>query len=78
MLKRESSAIVFSFLPFFSFNNLFNFFVLASVVVNQNASTEADVMSKTEIGWVLKYATDEIGAWDREKIYDKDKLDSIV
>ena len=61
----------------FSFNDLFHFFVLASVVVNQKASTEADVMSKIEIDGVLKYAPNEIGAWDRGKIYDKDKLDCI-
>ena len=77
MLKRESSTIVFSFLRFFSFIDLFHFFVLASVVVNQKASTEADVMSKIEIDGVLKYAPNEIGAWDRGKIYDKDKLDCI-
>ena len=77
MLRRECCRIVFSFLHFFSFIDLFYVFVLASVVVNQNASTEADVMSKIDIEWVLKYATDEIGAWDRGKIYDKDKLDCI-
>ena len=75
MLKRESSTIVFSFLRFFSFIDLFHFFVLASVVVNQKASTEADIMGKIEIDRALKYAPDEIGAWDRGKIYDKDKLD---
>ena len=62
MLKRESSTIVFSFLRFFSFIDLFHFFVLVSVVVNQNTNTKADVMSKIEINGVLKYATDEIGA----------------
>ena len=50
------------FYVFFSFIDLFHFFVLASVVVNQKASTEADVMSKIEIDGVLKYAPDEIGA----------------
>ena len=65
------------FYVFFSFIDLFHFFVLASVVVNQKASTEADVMSKIEIDGVLKYAPNEIGAWDRGKIYDKDKLDCI-
>ena len=38
--------LYFIFLLFFY---LFHFFVLASVVVNQKASTEADVMSKIEI-----------------------------
>ena len=52
---------------------MFHFFVLASVVVNQKPSTEADVMSKI----VLKYAPDEIGAWGCGKIYDKDKLGCI-
>ena len=59
MLKRESSTIVLSFLRFFSLIDLFQFFVPASVVVNQKASTEADVMSKIEILGVLKYASDE-------------------
>ena len=76
MLKWESSTIVFSFLHFFSFNDLFHFFVLACVV-NQKASGEADVMSKIEIDGILKYAPDKIGAPDCEKIYDKDKLDCI-
>ena len=62
---------------FFSFNDLFHFFVLASVVVNQKASTEADVMSKIEIDGTLKPAPDKIGARDRGMIYDKDKLDCI-
>ena len=62
---------------FFSFNDLFHFSVLASVVVNQKASTEAYVISKIEIGGVLKYAPDKIGARDRRKIYDNDKLDCI-
>ena len=48
---------------------MFHFFALASVVVNQKASTEADVMSKIEIDRVLKYAPDEIDARDRGKIY---------
>ena len=61
----------------FSFNDLFHFFVLASVVVNQKASTEADVMNKIEIDSILKYAPDKIGAQDRGKIYDNDKLDCI-
>ena len=34
-------------------------------------------MSKIESDADLKYAPDEIGAWDRGKIYDKDKLDCI-
>ena len=59
--------LVFS--VFFSFIDLFHFFVLASVVVNQKASTEADVMSKIEIDGVLKYAPDEIGTRHRGKIY---------
>ena len=63
------------FYVFFSFIDLFHFFALASVVVNQKASTEADVMSKIEIDRVLKYAPDEIGYWERGKIYGKDKLD---
>ena len=62
---------------FFSFNDLFHFFVLASVVVNQKASTEADVISKIEIDGVLRYAPDKTGARDRGKIYDKDELDCI-
>ena len=62
MLKRESSTIAFSFLRFFSFIDLFHFFVLASVVANQKASIEADVMSKMETDGVLKYVPDEIGA----------------
>ena len=57
------------FCVFFSFIDLFHFFALASVVVNQKASTEADVMSKIEIDRVLKYAPDEIDARDRGKIY---------
>ena len=77
MLRRECCRIVFSFLYFFSFIDLFYFFVLASVVVNQKASTEADAMSKIKIDGVLKNAPDEIGVWDRGKIYDKDKLDCI-
>ena len=68
MLKRESSTIVLSFLRFFSFIDLFQFFVPASVVVNRKASTEADVMSKIEILGVLKYASDET-AQDSGKIY---------
>ena len=48
MLKWESSTVVFSFLHFFSFIDLFHFFVLARVVVNQKASNEADIMSKIE------------------------------
>ena len=38
---------------------VFHFFVLASVVVNEKASTEADVMSKTD--GVLKHDPDKIG-----------------
>ena len=57
------------FFVFFSFTDLFHFFAQASVVVNQKASTEADVMSKIEIDGVLKYAPDEIGARDRGKIF---------
>ena len=34
-------------------------------------------MSKIETDGVLKYAPDEIGACDRGKIYDKDKLDCV-
>ena len=78
MLRRECCRIVFSFLHFFSFIDLFCFFVLASVVVNQKATTEADVMSKIDLDGVLKYAPDEIGAWDRGRIYGKDKLDCIL
>ena len=77
MLKRESSTIVFSFLRFFSFNNLFHFFVLANVGVNQKANTEADVMSKIEIDGILKYTPDKTGARHRGKIYDKNKLDCM-
>ena len=69
MLKRESSALVFSFLRFFCFVDLFHFFVLARVAVSQKASTEADVMSETEIDGVLKYTPDKIGTRDRGKIY---------
>ena len=69
MLKRESSTIVFSFLRFFSLIDVFHFFVLARIVVNQKASTEADVTSKIEIDGVLKYAPDEIWARDRRNIY---------
>ena len=65
------------FYVFFSFNDLFLFFVLVSVVVNQKASTEADVMSKIEIDGILKFAPDKIGTRDSENIYDKDKLDCI-
>ena len=57
------------FYVFFSFIDLLHFFVLASVVVNQKASTEADAMSKIEIDGVLKYFPDQIGARDRGKIY---------
>ena len=53
-----------AFYVFLSFIDLFHFFVLANVVVNQKASTEADVMNKTETDGVLKYA-----ARDRGKIY---------
>ena len=56
---------------------MFHFSVLASVVVNQKTSTEADIMSKTEIDGVLKYAPDKIGVRDRGKIYGKYKLDCI-
>ena len=62
MLKRDSSIIVFSSYGFFSFIDLFHFFGLASVVVNQKASAEADLLSKIEIDGILKYAPDEIGA----------------
>ena len=65
------------FYVFFSFNDLFHFFVLASIVVNHKASTETDVMSRTEIDGILRYAPDKIGAQDHGKIYDKDKLDCI-
>ena len=65
------------FYVFLSFIDLLHFFVLASIVVNQKASIEADIMSKIDIDGVLKYAPDEIGAWDRGNIYDKDKLDCI-
>ena len=34
-------------------------------------------MSKIEIDGVSKYVPDEIGARDRGKIYDNDKLDCI-
>ena len=61
MSKRESSTIVFSVLRFFSFIDLFHFFVLASVV-NQKTSAEADLMSNIETDGVLKYAPDEISA----------------
>ena len=71
MLKRESSTVVFSFLHFFSLIYLFYFFVLDSVAVNQKASTETDVMRNIEIDGVLKYVSDEIGAWNRGKIYEK-------
>ena len=57
---------------FFSFNDLFQFSVLASVVINQKASTEADVMSKIEMGGILKYAPHKICAQNRGKVYDKD------
>ena len=50
---------------------MFHFFVLDSFVVNQKANTEADVMSKIEIVGVLKHIPDEIGAWERGKIYEK-------
>ena len=63
------------FYIFFSFIDLFHFFVLASVVVNQKATTKADAISKIEVDRVLKYVPDEIGAWKRGKIYDKDKLE---
>ena len=63
------------FYVFFSFIDLFHFFVLASVVVNQKATTKADVISNIEIDRVLKHVPDEIGAWKRGKIYDKDKLE---
>ena len=62
---------------FFSFNNLFHFFVLASIAVNQKASTEADVMSKIESDGILKYAPDKVGTRDRGETYDNDKLDCI-
>ena len=65
------------FYVFFSFIDLFHFFVLVSVVVNKKASTEEDVMSKIKIDGVLKYIPDEIGASERGKIYDKDKQDCI-
>ena len=68
-------SLYFVFLLFFFY--LFHFFLLASVVVNQKASTEADVMSKIEIDSILKYVPDKIGARDRGKIYDNDKLDYI-
>ena len=65
------------FYVFFSFNDLFHFFVLASIAVNHKASTETDVMSRIEIDGILRYAPDKIGAQDHGKIYDKDKLDCI-
>ena len=66
---------IFSFLRFLSFNDLFHFFVLASVVINQKASTEAEIMSKIEMDIILKYAPDKIGAQNCGKVNDKDKLD---
>ena len=65
------------FYVFFSSIDLFHIFVLASIVVNQKASTEADVMSKIEVDGILKYSPDKISARDGGKIYDKDKLDCI-
>ena len=66
------------FYVFFYFNGLFHFLpVLASVFVKQEASTEEDVMSKIETDGILKCASDKIGARDRGKINDKDKLDCI-
>ena len=46
---------------------MFRVFFLASVVVNQNASTKADVESK--IDKVLKHASDKIAARGCGKIY---------
>ena len=65
------------FYVFFSFNDLFHFFVLANVVVNQKAKTEADVTCKIEIDGILKYAPYKIVARDRGKIHDNDKLECI-
>ena len=76
MLNRESSTIAFSFLRFFIL--MFHFFVPASVVLNQKASTEADVICKIEIDGILKYAPNKIGTRDRGKIYDNDKLDCMI
>ena len=71
----DYGSLIFSFLRFLSFNDLFHFFVLASVVINQKASTEAEIMSKIEMDIILKYAPDKIGAQNRGKVNDKDKLD---
>ena len=71
----DYGSLIFSFLRFLSFNDLFHFFVLASVVINQKASTEAEIMSKIEMNIILKYAPDKIGAQNRGKVNDKDKLD---
>lgn len=61
--------MVFSFLCSFSCLMVFHLFALVNVVVNQKASTEADVMSK--IDGVLKHAPDNIDARDRRKICHK-------
>ena len=74
MLKRESSAMAFSF-PFFSFLMVFHLFVLASVAVNKKASTEEDIMSK--IDGVLKQTTDQIGARGRF-IIKINRLDILI
>ena len=66
--------MVFRFIYFCYFNGLLHLIVLASVVVNQKASTEADV--RTNIDGVLKHAPDKIGARGG-KIYHKDKRDRI-
>ena len=57
--------MVFSFLSF-SRLMVFHLFPLASVAVSQEASTEADVMSKT--GGILKHIAGIIGARGRGKI----------
>ena len=68
---KKSSAIAFSFTRVFHFLMIFLLFVLASVVANHKAATEADVLNK--IAGILKYAPDKIGAGGRGKTGDNDK-----
>ena len=50
---------------------LFLLFVLASIVTNHKAATEADVLNK--IAGILKYAPDKIGAGGGGKTGGNDK-----
>ena len=57
------------FCDVFSLLIVFHLFLLGTVVINQKASTEADVISRTD--GVLKHAPDKIGVPGRERFIIK-------